>query len=69
MVAVDAFTHIFTNPLLAGQVYAAAFDGDLADVGGLTETTGGFAGLLTRNAAPGTTPTPSFSVRAPLPTD
>ena len=69
MVAVDAFTHIFTNPLLADQVHAAAFEGPSKDVGDLIQNTGGIAGLMVRTAAAGTTPRPSFSVRAKSPTD
>jgi prostaglandin-endoperoxide synthase 2 len=69
MVAVDAFTHIFTNPLLAEHVYDAAFGGAAADVGKLTEGTRGVAGLMARAAAPDKTVIPSFDVRAPLPTD
>jgi prostaglandin-endoperoxide synthase 2 len=69
MVAVDAFTHIFTNPLLADQVHKAAFEGLAKDVGDLIQDKSGIAGLASRNAAKGTTPRPSFKVRAPLPTD
>lgn len=69
MVAVDAFTHIFTNPLLSGQVHEAAFEGPASDVGDLTEDSGGIGGLMTRAAAAGKVVNPSFSVRDPLPTD
>lgn len=69
MVAVDAFTHIFTNPLLAEHVYGAAFSGSAADVGDLTTDTGGIAGLMKRTASTGTSPNPSFKVRAALPSD
>ena len=69
MVAVDAFTHILTNPVLARQVDEAAFKGSASDVGLLTQGTGGIAGLVARVCAPGTSPRPSFAVRAPLPTD
>jgi prostaglandin-endoperoxide synthase 2 len=69
MVAVDAFTHILTNPLLAQGVDAAAFQGARDDVGALIQNTGGVAGAMRRAAAPGTAPNPSFKVRAPLPTD
>ncbi len=60
MVGVDAFTHIFTNPLLADKVYEAAFEGETSDVGALTENVGGILGLMKRSAAPGTSVTPSF---------
>jgi len=63
MVAVDAFTHIFTNPLLAAQVHDAAFEGAASDVGELTTNAGGVVGLITRNALPGTTPQAAFEVR------
>ena len=69
MVAVDAFTHIFTNPLLAEHVYDAAFEGAAQDVGDLTVETSGIAELMARIAAPGTDPSPSFTVRAARPTD
>jgi len=69
MVAVDAFTHILTNPILAGHVYEAAFTGDEEDVGKLTLNTGGIAGLMTRASARGSLASPSFSVRAPLGSD
>lgn len=69
MVAVDAFSHIFTNPLLADQVHDAAFEGAAQDVGDLIEDRSGIAGLVARNAAAGTAPRPSFQVRAALPTD
>jgi heme peroxidase len=69
MVAVDAFTHIFTNPLLAEQVHDVAFEGSAENVGDLTENTRGIAGLMARVAAPGTTPIPAFQVRAAVPTD
>ena len=69
MVAVDAFTHIFTNPLLAEQVYEAAFDGAAADVGDLTANNGGITGLMKRNSAAGTLANPSFKVRAAAATD
>lgn len=65
MVAVDAFTHIFTNPLLAGQVYEAAFDGAAADVGDLTNAKGGLAGLMARNSGGAIVAKPSFKVSAP----
>lgn len=60
MVAVDAFTHIFTNPLLSQHVHEAAFEGGARDVGALTTDTGGIAGLMSRCASPGTVVTPSF---------
>jgi prostaglandin-endoperoxide synthase 2 len=69
MVAVDAFSHIFTNPLLADQVHDAAFEGVAQDVGDLIEDKSGIAGLVARNAAKGTAPRPSFQVRSVLPTD
>lgn len=69
MVAVDAFTHIFTNPLLAEQVHDAAFEDEAWDVGELLEGTGGVVGLMRRASEPGTAAVPSFAVRAALPTD
>ena len=66
MVAVDAFTHILTNPVMSDQVYDFAFPGQLKD---LAESGGGVAGLMARNAAPGKTLTPSFSIRQPLGSD
>lgn len=66
MVGVDAFTHILTNPVLADQVYEAAFPGELA---ALADGRGGIAGLMARTAAAGTTVTPSFTVRTPLACD
>jgi prostaglandin-endoperoxide synthase 2 len=59
MVAVDAFTHILTNPILADQVYEAAFPGPLAE---LADGCGGLAGLMARNAVPGTNIKPRFSL-------
>ena len=58
MVAVDAFTHILTNPLLADQVYEAAFPGGLA---ALADGGGGIVGLMARNASSGVTVKPSFT--------
>ena len=69
MVAVDAFTHILTNPLLARQVNAAAFEGPLADVGEMTRNQNGVAGAMWRNRAPGTSPLPSFAIRPTRPED
>jgi prostaglandin-endoperoxide synthase 2 len=66
MVAVDAFTHILTNPVLSDEVYEAAFPEDLAT---LTNGRGGIAGLMARNAVGGTTVSPSFNIRKPLPSD
>ena len=66
MVAVDAFTHILTNPILSDEVYEAAFPDELA---ALANGRGGIAGLMTRNAAPGTAIRPSFSIRKPFPSD
>jgi prostaglandin-endoperoxide synthase 2 len=66
MVAVDAFTHILTNPVLSDEVYAAAFPEELAP---LANGRGGIAGLMNRNAVTGTTVVPSFNIRKPLPTD
>jgi len=66
MVAVDAFTHILTNPILADGVYEAAFPNDLES---LANGRGGIAGLMARNASPGTTVNPSFAIRKPLSTD
>lgn len=70
MVAVDAFTHIFTNPLLAGQVHAAAFEREeVRGVGDVMGAMGGVGDLMARVACPGATVVPSFQVRDPLPTD
>ena len=69
MVAVDAFTHIFTNPLLATQVREAAFEGGASDIGALLEGNGGVAGLMARSSMAGKLTVPSFAVRAPLPSD
>jgi len=69
MVAVDAFTHIFTNPLLANQVHEAAFQGEATDVGELTHDTNGILGLMSRARTPGTDPLPSFTVRDRRATD
>lgn len=66
MVGVDAFTHILTSPLLADQVYEAAFPGELAR---LADGRGGIAGLMARTAAAGTKVVPSFTVRQPLASD
>lgn len=63
MVAVDAFTHIFTNPLLASRVHEAAFEGDNADVGDLTENLGGIRGLMRRVSSGGVLAEPSFTAR------
>ena len=60
MVAVDAFTHILTNPVLSAQVREAAFDGDLAP---FIRNTGGVTGLMARNSGPGERAVPSFSVK------
>ena len=68
MVAVDAFTHIFTNPLLAKQVHDAAFEGAAKDIGNLTEGVGGIMGLMARTSKNGVAK-PSFEMRAALPTD
>jgi len=69
MVAVDAFTHIFTNPLLAEQVHSAAFEGAAKDVGDMTENCGGIAGLMKRASQNGSLASPAFAVRKRLPTD
>ena len=69
MVAVDAFTHIFTNPLLSNQVHEAAFQGPASAVGELTHDTGGIVGLMHRAQAEGTDLLPSFSVREKRPND
>ncbi len=60
MVAVDAFTHILTNPVLSAQVREAAFDGELAP---FVRNTGGVTGLMARNSGPGERAVPSFSVK------
>ena len=60
MVAVDAFTHILTNPVLSEQVRHAAFAGELADY---IRDTGGVGGLMKRNFRPGTEVKASFQVR------
>ena len=62
MVAVDAFTHIFTNPLLADQVHEAAFEGDADNVGRIVESMDGIVELMARNSAKGARAHPSFSV-------
>lgn len=64
MVAVDAFTHIFTNPLLAEQVHEAAFEGEAREVGAMIESSGGVAGLMARSSDAGKKAVPSFAVRA-----
>ncbi|MDT7933664.1 MAG: peroxidase family protein [Sphingomonadaceae bacterium] len=69
MVSVDAFTHIFTNPLLADQVHQAAFEGPMSALGELIDNAGGVCGLMSRSAAPGTSCNPSFAVRAARPDD
>jgi prostaglandin-endoperoxide synthase 2 len=69
MVAVDAFTHIFTNPLLAEKVHEAAFEGTAQGVGDLTEDTQGIVGLMRRSSLAGAVAQPSFSVRSPMPGD
>ncbi len=66
MVAVDAFTHILTNPILADQVYNAAFPADIAD---LVDGRGSIAGLMSRNADAHKQVIPSFTIRQPLPSD
>jgi prostaglandin-endoperoxide synthase 2 len=63
MVAVDAFTHIFTNPLLASRVHEAAFEGDNADLGDLTEKLGGLRGLMRRVSSGDVLAKPSFTAR------
>jgi prostaglandin-endoperoxide synthase 2 len=60
MVAADAFTHIFTNPLLAAQVHRAAYED--SDVLRLIADHGNLAGMARRNQARGTVLRPSFSV-------
>ena len=62
MVAVDAFTHIFTNPLLAGQVHKAAFEGEADALGDLIDESGDLAGLMRRSARPGFEIRPSFDL-------
>lgn len=58
MVAVDAFTHIFTNPVLSGQVREAAFPAGLQP---FISNTGGIAGLMRRSSGPGETAVPRFA--------
>ncbi|HEX8622079.1 MAG TPA: peroxidase family protein [Allosphingosinicella sp.] len=59
MVAVDAFTHIFTNPVLSGQVREAAFPEEVA---ALTTGTGGIKGLMARNSAGPVKAVPRFAL-------
>ncbi len=52
MVAVDAFSQIFTNPLLASNIYC---DAAFSEVGNnIINTTKSFQQLVARNCAPGT---------------
>lgn len=61
MVAVDAFTHIFTNPLLAHEVDDRAFPGPLRD---LITAPGGVTAMFARNSrAGGPVARPGFAVR------
>lgn len=59
MVAVDAFTHILTNPVLSSQVREAAFPEDIA---GLMRDTGGVTGLMARNSQGPVTAVPRFTL-------
>jgi len=59
MVAVDAFTHIFTNPVLAGQVREAAFPDDIRP---LISDTGGITGLMARSSVGSVKAVPRFSL-------
>jgi prostaglandin-endoperoxide synthase 2 len=59
MVAVDAFTHILTNPVLSGQVQEAVFTDDIKH---LIADTGGIGGLMERNSPGPVTARPRFSL-------
>jgi prostaglandin-endoperoxide synthase 2 len=59
MVAVDAFTHIFTNPILAAQVREAAFPEDIAH---LMRDSGGVTGLMARNSQGPVKAVPRFAL-------
>lgn len=52
MVAVDAFSQILTNPLLAANIYSDAAFSSVGD--NIINTTHSFQDLVTRNCAPGT---------------
>ncbi len=61
MVAVDAFTHILTNPILSAQVRETVFSGDLAP---FVKDAGGVTGLMARNSTSGgPIAMPRFAVR------
>jgi prostaglandin-endoperoxide synthase 2 len=62
MVAVDAFTHIFTNPVLSGQVREAAFTPEIEP---LIKDTGGIAGLMARSSRGPVQAMPRFSLTGP----
>jgi prostaglandin-endoperoxide synthase 2 len=61
MVAVDAFTHILTNPVLSHQVREAAFAPRIAH---LIAGTGGVVGLMERTSRGPVKAVPSFSLTA-----
>jgi prostaglandin-endoperoxide synthase 2 len=59
MVAVDAFTHIFTNPVLSSQVREAAFPENIVQ---LMLDTGGVTGMMARNSHGGIKAVPRFAL-------
>ena len=65
MVAVDAFTHILTNPLLAQQVHEATFKRPGVDIEDLIGKRGGIAGLAKRASVGAEIAVPRFALARP----